>query len=157
MDADKKRTPFALKSKNPDFKQSIAERIKKQHYMKFVGVEITKTEEGYCEAELKVTEDHLQQNGFLHGGATALMADLVTGFAAYSLLAEGETVVTADLKISYFLPGDGELITAKGWVTKPGQMLHFCEAEIWSNREGKESLVAKATAIMAVVKNLQKK
>jgi acyl-coenzyme A thioesterase PaaI-like protein len=76
----------------------------------------------------------------------------VAGFAAYSLVAVDEAVVTADLRVSYLFPGDAPLYLAKGWVIKPGNMLHFCESEVWGIFPEKKVLVAKSSSTMAVVK-----
>jgi uncharacterized protein (TIGR00369 family) len=73
------------------------------------------------------------------------------GFAAYSLVKLDQVVVTADLRVSYLNPGIGERVIAKGWVIKPGSKLIFCEGEIVTIKNGIETLIAKASATMAVV------
>lgn len=146
-----------LTTQNPDFANTIHEKLKGQHFMHHIGAHLTIIEKGYIEAELKMEQHHLQQAGFTHGGVTATLCDLVTGFAAFSLVALGEAVVTADLNVQYFNPGDGERLIAKGWVLKPGNMLHFCEGEVWIDKQGKLTQIAHCTAIMAVVKNLAKR
>lgn len=145
------------KLQNADFKETIQQKLKGQHFMHHIGANLTVIEKAYIEAELQMGEQHLQQAGFTHGGVTATLCDLVTGFAAFSLVALGEAVVTADLKVSYLNPGDGDRLIAKGWVIKPGQMLHFCEGEVWIDKKGVLTQIAHCTATMAVVKNLQKK
>jgi uncharacterized protein (TIGR00369 family) len=144
-------------TQNPGFADTIREKLTKQNFMHHMGAQLTVIEKAYIEAELEVGEIHLQQAGFVHGGVTATLCDLVTGFAAFSLLAPGEAVVTADLKVSYFNPGDGDKVIAKGWVMKPGQMLHFCEGEVWISKNGQLTQIAHCTAIMAVVKRLEKR
>jgi uncharacterized protein (TIGR00369 family) len=137
--------------RNPAFAAMIQSKLEKQHFMNFIGFRITGIEAGIIDGELQVSEQHRQQNGFLHGGVIATLADLVAGFAAFSLVEQHQTVVTAELKISYLNPGIGDKVYAKGWVLKPGNMLHFCEAEIWYEKEGEKMQVAKASATMAVV------
>lgn len=144
-------------TQNPDFVSTIRQKLEGQHFMHLLGAQLTTIEKAYIEATLDVQQHHHQQNGFVHGGVTATLADLVTGFAAFSLVAPNETVVTADLKISYLNPGDGHQLIAKGWVMKPGNMLHFCEGEVWVNKNGTLTKIAHCHAIMAVVKNLAKR
>lgn len=147
-----------FETKNPDFKTSIEEKLKKQFFMKHLGIRLSVIEKAYVEAEV-VFEDFLkQQNSFLHGGVTATLNDIVAGFAAFTLVAPDEGVVTADLRISYLLPGDAPKYKAKGWVIKAGNMLHFCESEVWGVFENRELLIAKSSSTMAVVKlaNLKK-
>ena len=106
---------------------------------------------GKAELRLEVEEHHLQQNGFLHGGVTATLADVATGIAAYTMVPEGKNVVTADLKISYLNPGISAKIKAVGEVVKGGNLLFFCEAKIYDVLEDQEKLIATATAIMVAV------
>lgn len=146
-----------LITQNPDFADTIRQKLNAQHFMHHIGANLTVIEKGYMECELTMQQQHLQQAGFTHGGVTATLCDLVTGFAAFSLVAGGEAVVTADLKVSYLNPGDGERLIAKGWVMKPGQMLHFCEGEVWIEKNRKLTQIAHCTALMAVVKNLAKR
>lgn len=121
--------------------------------MHHIGFTLTRIEEAIVEGEADMQAFLRQQNGFLHGGATATFCDLVAGFAAFTLVEPGATVVTVELKISYFNPGIGEKVWAKGWVMKSGNLLHFCEAEVWSRQTGREDLlIAKASTTMATVK-----
>lgn len=143
--------------KNSDFINTIHQKLEGQHFMHHIGANLTVIEKAYIEVELPMEQKHLQQAGFTHGGVTATLCDLATGFAAFSLVALGEAVVTADLKVSYLNPGDGDKLIAKGWVLKPGNMLHFCEGEVWISKNGVLTQIAHCTAIMAVVKKLEKK
>lgn len=143
--------------KNPDFVTTIHQKLEGQHFMHHIGAQLTVIEKAYIEAELAMEEKHLQQAGFTHGGVTATLCDLVTGFAAFSLVALGEAVVTADLKVSYLNPGDGDRLIAKGWVIKPGNMLHFCEGEVWISKNGVLTQIAHCTATMAVINKLEKR
>ena len=119
--------------------------------MHHIGFELTSIEPGEVNGEMQIEEYIKQQTGFIHGGATATFADLVMGFAAYSLVKLDQVVVTADLRVSYLNPGIGERVIAKGWVIKPGSKLIFCEGEIVTIKNGIETLIAKASATMAVV------
>ena len=138
-------------SKNPDFISTINEKLKGQHFMHHIGFCLTRIEAGYVEGEVGLEEFLKQQNGFLHGGATATLCDLVAGFAAFTLVEPTATVVTVELKVSYLNPGVGEKVWAKGWVLKTGNLLSFCEAEVWVFNGTDRQLVAKATTTMAKV------
>lgn len=120
--------------------------------MKRLGIELITIEPGYTEARVPFQEMHEQQDQYVHGGLTATMADIASGFAAYTLVAEGERVVTADIRTSYLRPGVGETILSKGWVLKPGHNFYFCEAEVFMIRDGKEVMIAKSSSTMAVIK-----
>lgn len=134
--------------KNPDFKTYLKTKTDKQFFMNWLGFELSEIGAGWSEGKINKKTELLQQNGFLHGGVTATLCDLVTGFAAFSLVEIGKTVVTADLKISYFHPGTGDHFIAKGWVEKTGNLMHFCAGQI-EDQNG--LIIAKCTAIMVTV------
>lgn len=119
--------------------------------MHHIGFTLSEIEPGSVSGDMRLEEHIKQQTGFLHGGATATFADLVMGFAAYSLVRADQVVVTADLRVSYLHPGVGEHVIARGWVIKPGSKLIFCEGEIITVQNGVETVIAKASATMAVV------
>lgn len=141
-----------IKTYNPDFKNTILEKLERQTFMKYIGFEITNIAEGKIEGELNLQEHHKQHKGFVHGGLTATLADIVAGFAAVSLVPKTHHVVTVELKIAYLNPGTGSKLKAKGWVLKQGRKLNFCEAEVFSIKENHEPiLIAKASATMATI------
>lgn len=119
--------------------------------MHHIGFTLSEIEPGSVSGDMRLEEHIKQQTGFIHGGATATFADLVMGFAAYSLVRADQVVVTADLRVSYLHPGVGEHVIARGWVIKPGSKLIFCEGEIITVQNGVETLIATASATMAVV------
>lgn len=141
-----------LISKNPNFKQYVLNRMKLNHFMNFIGFEATEIQEGFIEGHIKLQQHHLQQNGFVHGGVTSTIADLVMGFAAYTLVPEGSGTVTSDLKVAYLRPGVGDIVIARGRVIKAGNLLFYCEADILTKGEKGEVLIARGYATMAAVK-----
>ena len=136
--------------KNPAFRETIADKLTRQHFLKLIGFSLTDIEPGRVVGRLLLEEKHQQQAGFAHGGLVATVADTVAGFAAVTLVAAGQQVVTVELKISYLHPGVGRALRAVGTVLKPGNTLTFVEAEVWCEREGHlpDLLIAKATATM---------
>ena len=140
-----------IRTFNPDFRQTIEDKLTRQHFMQLMGFEITEILEGRIRGELIVDRQHKQQKGFVHGGVIATMADIVAGFAAVSLVRKGDQVVTAEIKISYYHPGVGNKLFAEGWVEKQGRKLNFCEAEVYEITEGKRKIIAKATTTMATI------
>lgn len=137
---------------NPEYKQRVLKALERQFFMKLIGFDITKIEPGYIEGELLIEEKHMQQHDFLHGGLMASCLDIVMGFSAFTLLPPNKAVVTADINISYYNPGDGVKLIARGWVDKPGSRLYFCEGEIFVvDKDGNELLTNKAKSIMCVI------
>jgi uncharacterized protein (TIGR00369 family) len=142
------RTAFT--AANPAFRERIAEKFQRQYFMHHLEIELSRIEPGYVEASAPLRRYHQQQDGYVHGGMTSTLADVSTGFAAFSLARADQRVVTAELSLHYFKPGHGDSILARGWVTKPGSRLYFCEGEVWCLQAEKAPLlIAKARAVMA--------
>lgn len=119
--------------------------------MKLVGFDLNVIEAGTTEGWLTLKQEHQQQTGLVHGGVTATVADIVAGFAAYTVVPEDHHVVTGEIKISYFAKGKGDRLHAIGKVIKQGRKLNFCEAEVWCLDGEKRTLIAKATTTMATI------
>jgi len=134
-----------------DYKQRIEKFLERQEFMKHIGFNLNVIEEGRTEGWLDIEKMHKQQKGLVHGGVTATVADIVAGFAAYTLVPADCHVVTAEIKISYFKAGMGDKLHAIGYVIKPGRKVNFCEAEVWSVKGEERNLIAKATTTMAVI------
>ena len=134
-----------------DFVQMVREKIGGNHFTNFIGFTIHTIEAGYIEGSLELQQHHLQQMEFVHGGVTATVSDIVAGFAAFTLVKKGQGVVTVEMKVSYFNPGKGSKLTAKGQVVKAGSRLHFCESELWVENNGLLTMIAKASATMAII------
>jgi uncharacterized protein (TIGR00369 family) len=142
-----------MQSPNPEYKQYVMLKMERNHYGKMLGFEIQKIEPGRIEAVMEFKEIHEQQNGFLHGAVISALCDMAAGFAAYTLVNEGEQIFTAEIKVSYFRPGTAKIIHAHGWVEKAGKNLHFCEAEIFQIIENEKKVIAKSSSTMAIVRD----
>ncbi len=140
-----------MEARNPDFVAYTQQKIVQNKFIKWLGFSVTKIEAGYVEGELEFREMHEQQDGWLHGGITATLLDMVQGFAAYSLVEDGQKVFTVEAKTSYLNPGTSNKFFARGGVIKPGRRFHFCEAEVYYLKGTEEVIVAKGSSTMAVI------
>jgi uncharacterized protein (TIGR00369 family) len=98
-----------------------------------------------------VQQRHLQQDGFVHAGVQATMADHTAGAAASTLAPEGRLVLTAEFSVKLLRPARGERLVCRASVLKPGSQLVFIESEVYAVTAGREFMVAKASATMVVV------
>ncbi len=138
--------------RNPAFVERIRDQLTRQRFMQHIGFDLHTIEAGRTAGELTLQALHEQQDGFVHGGLVATLADIVAGFAACTLVEAHQDVVTGEIKISYFRKGVGDKLRAVGWVKKPGSRLHFCEAEVYAvDAHGHETLIAHATTTMIVL------
>jgi uncharacterized protein (TIGR00369 family) len=116
-----------------------------------LGLELESFGTGECVTSLNLEQRHLQQNGFVHAGVQATLADHTAGAAAGTLAAEGRHVMTVEFKISFFRAAKGERLVCRAKVIKPGRKFSFVESEVFCVSLGEERLVAKASATMAIL------
>ena len=133
---------------NPKYISRIKNYLEHQHFMKHLGFRLDEIKPGETQGFLEVKEIHRQQKGLLHGGVVTTIADIVAGFAAYTLVPEDYNVVTGEIKVSFLNPGLTNKIYARGWVLKSGRKLNFCEAEVWEMYNGEKRMLAKASTSM---------
>lgn len=85
----------------------------------------------------------------VHGGAIATLADEALASVAFTVAEEGETTVTADLKVDFLRPAHPGRLLARATVRHRTRRLAFCEATV--EQEGGQ-IVAEARAVIAYVK-----
>ena len=84
-----------------------------------------------------------QHHGQAHAGLAFTLGDNAAGFAAQSLVAEDEGVVTVEMKINLLAPGIGPRLTAEGRVERAGRRLTVVRADVWgADAEGRPLHVA---------------
>jgi uncharacterized protein (TIGR00369 family) len=145
------RSMDEFQSKDPNFKKKIRERRSGQHFMHYMGFDLSEIEAGKIVGEMPIEKIHLQQYGFIHGGVSATILDIVMGFAAYTLMPVDKGVVTANISVDYLHPGDGDTILAIGEVEKPGKKMVFTTGEVFVVKDGVRKKIASARAVMAVI------
>ncbi len=133
-----------------DYKKRVLKIFERNHFGIHLQFKFHEIEAGRVSGEMPLIEEHLQQDGFAHGGIILAISDLVAGLAAYSITPPPYKVLTAEIKVSYLRPGVGDKLIGYGYVLKKGRKLHFCEAEVFCGTPQK--LIAKASTIMAVTK-----
>jgi uncharacterized protein (TIGR00369 family) len=140
-----------FQSKDPNFKNKIRKRLSGQHFMHHIGFDLSEITAGKIVGEMSLEQIHLQQYGFVHGGVSATILDIVMGFAAYTLMPIDKGVVTANISVDYLHPGDGEIIIAIGEVEKPGKKMVFTTGKVFVVKDGVRKQIASARAVMAVI------
>ncbi|HEY5294979.1 MAG TPA: PaaI family thioesterase [Gaiellaceae bacterium] len=110
---------------------------------KLIGFRMTEVAEGRVVFQLDVGPQHASPLGTVHGGVLCDVADAAMGCAHASLLGEGESFTTLELKINFLKPVWSGLLTAEGTVLKSGRTVGLTECRI-TDESG--SLVAHATS-----------
>jgi uncharacterized protein (TIGR00369 family) len=131
-------------------KQFISKMFQSAAFVQDLGIEFIDAGEGWCETTLRIAPKHQQQNGYVHAGVSATLADHTAGGAALSLAAHGFGVLSIEFKINLLRPAIGESLRCRATVLKPGRSISFVEAEVFSI-SNQELLVAKASVTLAIV------
>jgi uncharacterized protein (TIGR00369 family) len=116
-----------------------------------LGLQLVSIAPGECHSSLLLGERHLQQDGYVHAGVQATVADHTAGAAAASLIGGGQRVLTVEFKINLLRTAQGRMLTCAAKVLKPGRTLIVVESELSCASEGASRLVAKASVTLAVV------
>ena len=87
--------------------------------------------------------------GTVHGGYVCTVLDTVTACAVHSTLPKGMGYTSLDLNVSYLraVTRDSGLLTARGWVTRPGRRAAFAQGEI-TDAYGKVVATATSTCLV---------
>ncbi len=120
-----------------------------------LGIRLVSLGSGTCETELDVGFRHLQQDGFVHAGVQAAMADHTAGGAAATLIEPGHIILTAEFKINLLRAAKGERLTCRSKVLKSGSRLIVVESEVLCENEEISKLVSKTTVSIAVIGDRQ--
>ena len=138
----------SFKPRDPGWETKVRESFARQTVMTTIGARISALRPGFCEIELPYRRDLCQQHGFLHAGMTTTIADSAAGYAAFSLMPPGASVLTVEFKVNLMAPAAGERFFARGSVIKPGRTLTVVEAEVVAVDKGGEKTVAQMLATM---------
>lgn len=120
----------------------------RQKAMETIGAKLVRVEPGEVEIELPFREDLTQQHGFIHAGVITAVVDSACGYAAYSLMPPGASVLTVEFKVNLLAPARGERFRALGKVVKAGKTISVCHGEVVAVGEQGEKLVAAMSATM---------
>jgi uncharacterized protein (TIGR00369 family) len=122
-----------------------------QGFPAYCGFEVVRVAYGQFESNLKIRPDHCQQDGFVHAGVIATMADHTAGYAAYTTVSEEFRILTIEFKINYFRPTTGDAVVCRSSVISNGKKIIVSESEVFSISEGRERLVSKAMVTLMAV------
>ena len=140
-----------MKPQTENFREKVGAIFSRAAFIGDLGIRLQDVGPGWCESVLAVSPRHLQQDGYVHAGVQATMADHTAGGAAGSLAAEGELVLTVEFKINFLRPALGERLRCRAAVLRQGRTVNVAESEVYAQRDGAEKLVAKAMVTLALV------
>jgi uncharacterized protein (TIGR00369 family) len=116
-----------------------------------LGAHIVRVGEGSVETTMPISEAVAQQDGFVHAGAMATLADHTAGAAAGAAMPEDRVPLSIEFKINMLRPAVGEALRCQAKVIRAGKTIVVTEAEVYAQQGEQEKLVSKATVTLAVV------
>ncbi|MGD0400522.1 MAG: PaaI family thioesterase [Syntrophobacteraceae bacterium] len=109
---------------------------------KLIGFKLVSIGSGKAVIEFEATERHANPMGTLHGGVLCDVGDAAMGMAYASMLNDGETFTTLELKINFLKPVWRAKLRAEAGVVEAGKVVGLVMCDVFDE---KERLVARAS------------
>jgi uncharacterized protein (TIGR00369 family) len=114
-----------------------------QPFSVLLGARLAEFGDGKATIEIDIRDDLMQQNGYVHGGVLAYLADNTLTFAAGTAL--GPALLTAGFTIDYLRPAVGVTLRACAVVVQASRSRVTCRCDVYGvDAEGAETLCAAA-------------
>mgnify|MGYP002777018328 CR=1 FL=1 len=117
-------------------------------FHRVTGFAVAEADQGSARLHFENRPELLNHAGALHAGVQCAALDTVAGYAAATIAGP---VVTLQFTTSFLSSAKGERFEAEGRVVKAGKNQLFVDARLLAVRDGKERLVATATAVLTRV------
>lgn len=116
--------------------------LAQQPFSRMLGATLESWTPGRAELALPFAPGLLQQDGFVHGGVLAYLADNALTYAGGSVLGP---VLTSEMKINYLRPAQGgERLVAVATVVGSGRSQAVCRCDVFVEGAGERTLCAAA-------------
>lgn len=99
-----------------------------------MGLVITKVTQNTVEAELEVTDDHLQPFGLVHGGVHAAIVETLCSVGASQSLEPGQAPVGVENHTSFLKPVTGGMIRAIAEPIQIGKRTQLWETKLYNDK-----------------------
>ncbi len=133
---------------DPGYEARVRTSFAAQSFMQTLGAEVAQIAPGRVALRAGDPRRLGQQDGFFHAGVLASLADSAAGYAAYTLMAADDSVLSVEFKINLIRPAAGDAVIARAEVVKPGRTITPCRADVFVERDGAETLCAVAQLTM---------
>ncbi|GIV95447.1 MAG: thioesterase superfamily protein [Herpetosiphonaceae bacterium] len=137
---------------DPHFETRVRASFARQKVMGTIGARLSSVLPGEVTIELPVQESLTQQHGFVHAGIVTTIVDSACGYAAFSLMPADAAVLTVEYKVNFLSPAVGDVLIARGRVTKAGRTLTICSGDVFAVAEGREKLIATMLATIMTIR-----
>jgi uncharacterized protein (TIGR00369 family) len=116
--------------RNAHYERDLRAGFARQTLMSTLGARMTRVAPGEVEIEVGQRADLQQQNGFLHAGVLAAIADSACGGAAITLMPPDSDVLSIEFKLNLLAPASQPRVVARARVLRAGRTITACVADV---------------------------
>lgn len=120
-------------------------------FIKYCQLEAETVKRGFFQSRVTIEPHHRQQDGFIHAGVMATMADHTAGYAAFTTVSEEYQILTIEFKINFLRPAHGDALVCRSKVIREGKQIIIAESEVFDVADESETLAAKAMVTLMAV------
>ncbi|MCG6904626.1 MAG: PaaI family thioesterase [Rhodobacter sp.] len=106
-----------------DIATKIRASFARQDMMRTLRAGLDVVDPGCVVISAPVLPEMRQQHGFAHAAVSFALGDSAAGYAALSVMAPDDEVLTAEMKINLLAPASGDRLEARGHVIRAGRRL----------------------------------
>lgn len=134
--------------RDPEFAAKVRDSFARQGIMAHLGARLETVEPGLVEISLPFRKELSQQHGYFHAGVVATVADSSAGYAAFSLMPPGSSVLSIEFKVNLIAPAAGQRLVARGKVVRSGRTITVCQMEAEVEKDGQRTVCMVGQATM---------
>jgi uncharacterized protein (TIGR00369 family) len=127
-----------------DLKQTFEHITTARGFTKESGFRVRTLEEGFVALEVAPKEELVQFLGYVHAGVVTGLADHAAGACYASVLPEGKTCLTIELKINFMKPAKGDMLVAEATALSRGSSVGVIRSDVYAETGDKREMVATA-------------
>lgn len=120
-------------------------------FIKYCGFKALEVSWGKFRSKVEIRPHHRQQDGFIHAGVMAAMADHTAGYASFTIVPQNMQILTVEFKINFLKPAFGETLICRSEVIRGGRRIIVAESEVLDVRGDESTPVAKALVTLTAV------
>ena len=126
----------------PMSEAEVRESFSRQGFNVNLGARLTYVAPGEVHVGVSYAVHLTQQNGFVHAGVIASIADNDCGYAAMSAAPSGHNPLAVEFKMNLLAPARGDRFEARARVLRRGRTLSVIRADVFAITGDREEMVA---------------
>ncbi len=151
---NEKKSARGCNMKNHTISEERAAYLKADYergFIKYCKLKAEFADWGTFRSCLQIEQEHRQQDGFIHAGVMATMADHTAGYSAFTTVPVNMQILTIEFKINFLRPAFGDALLCQSRVIREGRQIIIAESDVFDLRQDKKVHVAKAMVTLMAV------